>query len=91
MALSHGSSAGDAQRRGAVCTFQLATPDTAPAARRTSRAAYRDADVYRLSATAQAAGWRAEVPDALATAKVGERTTVNVAVAAGKARRTTPR
>lgn len=84
VALSHGSSAGDAQRRGAVCTFQLANTGHGSSGATDKSAAYRDADVYRLSATAQAAGWRAEVPDALATAKVGERTTVNVAVAAGK-------
>jgi hypothetical protein len=45
-------------------------------------AAYLTSDVYRLSTDVAGRGWRAELPNALATAKFGGTTTVEVAVAA---------
>ncbi|PGH11604.1 hypothetical protein AJ79_04744 [Helicocarpus griseus UAMH5409] len=45
---------------------------------------YLKSDVYRLKATVEGEGWRVELPNALATAKFGESTTVQVAVAADK-------
>ncbi|PGH01834.1 hypothetical protein GX51_05014 [Blastomyces parvus] len=45
---------------------------------------YLKSDVYRLKATVKGKGWKVELPNALATAKFGEWTTVDVAVAADK-------
>ncbi|KAI1413322.1 M6 metalloprotease [Hypoxylon sp. FL1857] len=44
--------------------------------------AYLGSDIYRLSAEVDGEGWRVEVPNALATAKFGAQTAVNVAVGA---------
>jgi hypothetical protein len=84
VALTAGRAAGDARTKGAVCTFGLADTGHGSAGGDGTSAAYRNADVYRLSATAEGAGWRAALPNALATAAFGERTTVNVAVAASE-------
>ena len=72
-----------APRHGYVkCTLPLRNTGTA------GTAPYTDADVYRLSATASGRGWSAWLPNALATAKAGQRTTVQVYAehAAGAAR-----
>jgi M6 family metalloprotease-like protein len=52
---------------GQACAFEL--QNTGPPA---------SADVYRLSATASGAGWSADLPNALATAKSGDSEAVNV-------------
>ncbi|KAF2108795.1 hypothetical protein BDV96DRAFT_605240 [Lophiotrema nucula] len=46
--------------------------------------AYLQYDIYKLSAAVEETGWRVETRNALAAVKSGERTTVTVAVAAGK-------
>ncbi|KAF2870446.1 hypothetical protein BDV95DRAFT_495637 [Massariosphaeria phaeospora] len=44
---------------------------------------YLGSDIYRLEAKVEGEGWRVEVPNALAVAKFGEKTTATVAVGAG--------
>lgn len=46
-------------------------------------------DIYRLTATVEGRGWRAELPNALATAPAGGTTTATVAVARGTSRTAT--
>jgi M6 family metalloprotease-like protein len=47
---------------------------------------YLGSDIYRLSAEVEGSGWKVELPNALATAKFGEKVEVKVAVgAAGNA------
>jgi hypothetical protein len=84
VALTRGSAGGDAAGKGAVCTFGLANTGSRASGAAGKAAAYENADVYRLSVTAKGAGWSARLPSALATAKVGGHTAVNVAVAAGR-------
>ncbi|MEV5746186.1 hypothetical protein AB0L00_00080 [Actinoallomurus sp. NPDC052308] len=60
------------QRGWARCTLPLRNTGTA------GTAPYGDSDVYRLSATTVGRGWTAWLPNALATAKAGERTAVRV-------------
>ncbi|PSN70868.1 hypothetical protein BS50DRAFT_570320 [Corynespora cassiicola Philippines] len=72
---------------GVFCSFSL--ENTGAAANSTSAhpqnlSAYLGSDIYRLSAEIDFEGWRVELPNALAAAKFGEKTTVKVAVGAGE-------
>ena len=60
------------QQGWATCSIPLVNTGKA------GTAPYSDSDVYRLSATSSGKGWSAWLPDALATAKAGQRTTVQV-------------
>ncbi|GAB7038938.1 MULTISPECIES: M6 family metalloprotease domain-containing protein [Catenuloplanes] len=66
----------------ATCTFTLTnTGRYVPGGAHPEDAtAYLGADVYRLSASVDGRGWRAELPNALAVARSGARTTVTVAI-----------
>ncbi len=57
---------------GASCSFKLTNTGAAA-----SDATYSN-DIYRLSATAQGAGWTADLADALAAVKAGESATVTI-------------
>lgn len=46
--------------------------------------AYLNYDIYRVNATVEGTGWQVEVPNALAAAKFGAETTINVAVGGGE-------
>jgi M6 family metalloprotease-like protein len=70
--LSPGIGVAAPQRGWAQCTLPLTNTGTA------GTAPYSDADVYRLSATASGRGWSAWLPNALTSAKAGQRTTVQV-------------
>ena len=70
--LSPGIGVAAPQRGWAKCTLPLTNTGKA------GTAPYADSDVYRLSATASGQGWSAWLPNALATAKAGRRTTVQV-------------
>ena len=70
--LSPGLGIAAPQRGWAKCTLPLTNTGKA------GTAPYSDSDVYRLSATAAGRGWSAWLPNALATAKAGQRTTVQV-------------
>ncbi|WFE30398.1 M6 family metalloprotease domain-containing protein [Solwaraspora sp. WMMD791] len=71
--------------RGVTCSFTLTNTGNFSAGGQQHPedvSAYLDADVYRLSTRAAGIGWRAELPNALATAEFGQSTTVKVSVAA---------
>jgi M6 family metalloprotease-like protein len=70
--LSPGIGIAAPQRGWAKCTLPLTNTGKA------GTAPYADSDVYRLSATASGRGWSAWLPNALATAKAGRSTTVQV-------------
>jgi M6 family metalloprotease-like protein len=79
------TSGGRPTNRGVTCSFPLTNTGTYSAGGQQHPEnvnAYLTSDVYRLSADAAGRGWRAELPNALATAKFGAATTVEVAVAA---------
>jgi len=65
----------------ATCTFPLTNTGkaTAPAGQHPEDVSkYLDADVYRLSARADGRGWSVNLPNALTTAKTGQRIAVPV-------------
>jgi hypothetical protein len=64
----------------ATCTFDLKNN----AKSKKGAPSYMRSDVYRLSTEVEGKGWKAELPNALATAEEGEWVTVTVAVAADK-------
>jgi len=70
--LSPGVGAAAPQHGWAKCTLPLRNTGAA------GTAPYADSDVYRLSATASGHGWSAWLPNALATAKAGQRVAVTV-------------
>jgi M6 family metalloprotease-like protein len=79
------TSGGKPTNRGVTCSFPLTNTGSYSAGGQQhpeDAAAYLTSDVYRLSANVAGRGWRAELPNALATAKFGGTTTVEVAVAA---------
>ncbi|KAI1207743.1 M6 metalloprotease [Annulohypoxylon truncatum] len=73
---------------GVTCTFQLTNSGTFAIAddevvHPQDLSAYLSSDIYRLRAEVDSEGWSIGVVNALATAKFGAATTVNVAVGAG--------
>ncbi|GGL07930.1 M6 family metalloprotease domain-containing protein [Mangrovihabitans endophyticus] len=79
------TSGGKPTHRGVRCTFDLTNTGAYSAGGQQHPedvTAYTTSDVYRLSADVAGRGWRVALPNALATAKFGARTTVDVAVAA---------
>jgi M6 family metalloprotease-like protein len=79
------TSGGKPTNRGVTCSFPLTNTGSYSAGGQQhpeDAAAYLTSDVYRLSTDVAGRGWRAELPNALATAKFGGTTTVEVAVAA---------
>ncbi|TVY35798.1 putative secreted metallopeptidase, partial [Lachnellula occidentalis] len=64
--------------KGVTCSFHL--KNTGESSKDGS--AYLDSDVYRLNATVHGSGWNIELPNALATAELGEKVVVKVAVSA---------
>ncbi|KAI1826289.1 M6 metalloprotease [Xylaria intraflava] len=81
-----------ATEKGVTCTFQLENSGSyvdASAVHPQNLSAYLKSDVYRLSAEVDGEGWRVELPNALAVAEYGGRTTVNVAVGATKEAKST--
>ena len=70
--LSPGVGIAAPQKGWARCTLPLRNTGTA------GTAPYSDSDVYRLSAASSGHGWSAWLPNALATAKAGGRTPVQV-------------
>ncbi|KAI2635620.1 hypothetical protein GGS26DRAFT_604566 [Hypomontagnella submonticulosa] len=74
-----------ATEAGVTCAFRLTNSGAyadGGAVHPQDLSAYLASDVYRLSAEVDGEGWRVELPNALATAKFGAWTTVNVAVGA---------
>ncbi|WP_189114805.1 M6 family metalloprotease domain-containing protein [Pilimelia terevasa] len=70
---------------GVTCTFALTNTGQFKAGGQghpEDATAYLQSDVYRLTAGVAGSGWRAELPNALATAKFGQSTDVRVAVGA---------
>ncbi|KAK8086510.1 M6 metalloprotease [Apiospora phragmitis] len=88
VALAAGSAkgVGNPVASGVTCAFELSNTGTfageGDASHPDDAAAYLDSDVYRLSAAVEGAGWRVEVPNALAAVKFGESATAKVAVGA---------
>ncbi|KAK0621947.1 M6 family metalloprotease domain-containing protein [Bombardia bombarda] len=88
VALSAGEvDAGKPTAAGAACWFDLTNTGTyvapgAGGAHPDDATAFLTSDVYRLSAKVEGSGWHVEVPNALATAKFGNSTSVYVAVGA---------
>ncbi|KAK8861941.1 secreted metallopeptidase [Apiospora arundinis] len=85
--LATGSAKGGNPTAGGVtCAFELSNTGTFAgkddASHPDNAAAYLDSDVFRLSAAVEGAGWRVEVPNALAAVKFGEKTMAKVAVGA---------
>jgi M6 family metalloprotease-like protein len=79
------TSGGVPTNRGVTCSFPLTNTGTYSAGGQghpEDVTPYLTSDVYRLTADVAGRGWRAELPNALATAKFGATTTVEVAVAA---------
>jgi hypothetical protein len=79
------TSGGVPTNRGVTCSFPLTNTGSYSAGGQEHPedvASYLTSDVYRLSADVAGRGWRVELPNALATAKFGATTTVQVAVAA---------
>jgi M6 family metalloprotease-like protein len=70
---------GRSAARGVTCGFPLTNTGHS-----SSGDPALSSDVYRLSASVSGRGWRAKLPNALATARFGARTEVDVAVAAGR-------
>ncbi|KAL2372108.1 hypothetical protein BDBG_02292 [Blastomyces gilchristii SLH14081] len=76
--------------KGVTCSFKLRnTGSYSPASGGNKQhpqdiSEYLKSDVYRLKATVKGKGWKVELPNALTTAKFGQWTTVDVAVAADK-------
>ncbi|KAI1505039.1 M6 family metalloprotease [Biscogniauxia marginata] len=71
--------------KGVTCTFELTNTGAyvdGAGDHPQDLSAYLASDIYRLGATVDGAGWRVEVPNALAVAEFGKSTTANVAVAA---------
>merc|ERR1711964_932246 len=73
-------------KKGVSCSFQVYNTGTyssaaAAAPHPQDISAYLKSDVYRLSASVTGWGWKVELPNALVTAKFGEKKTVYVAVA----------
>lgn len=64
----------------ATCTFELKNNGKG----KRDAPDYMHSDVYRLSAEIEGDGWRAELPNALATAEEGQRVSIKVAVGAKK-------
>ncbi|KAG8628928.1 hypothetical protein KVT40_002793 [Elsinoe batatas] len=82
--IAEGKARGPANGLGTTCDFALTNTGTYSAGNASRELVdYFGSDVYRLEATVDGEGWRVEVPNALATAKFGESTTVGVAVGAG--------
>jgi len=78
---------GTATDKGVTCTFELTNSGKyvdGHTAHPQDLSAYLKSDVYRLSAKVDGAGWRVELPNALAVAEYGKSTKVNVAVGAEK-------
>ncbi|KAH6715279.1 hypothetical protein BKA61DRAFT_349944 [Leptodontidium sp. MPI-SDFR-AT-0119] len=72
-------------KKGVACSFQVYNTGKysatgGAAAHPQDVSAYLKSDVYRLSASVTGWGWKVELPNALVTAKFGEKKTVYVAV-----------
>ncbi|SDL80151.1 peptidase M6 [Nonomuraea jiangxiensis] len=75
---------------GTTCRFDLSnTGQYRASGQPAAVAAYQRSDVYRLSAVVSGTGWRAGLPNALATAAFGQSVAVNVATAADAGAATT--
>ncbi|MFC3505559.1 M6 family metalloprotease domain-containing protein [Micromonospora krabiensis] len=73
--------------KGATCTFDLTNQGRYVAGEQghpEDASAYLTSDVYRLSASVGGTGWRVELPNELATARFGGKTTVDVSVGASR-------
>ncbi|KAI1173377.1 hypothetical protein F4777DRAFT_558266 [Nemania sp. FL0916] len=71
--------------KGVTCTFELTNSGRyvdGRAAHPQDVSAFLKSDVYRLSAKVDAEGWRVELPNALASAKFGKGSKIDVAVGA---------
>jgi M6 family metalloprotease-like protein len=87
VALGNGTvtSTGKPTNRGVTCSFDLTNTGVFSAGGQQhpeNATPYLKSDVYRLTAAVAGSGWRAEVPNALATAQFGKSTTVKVSVGA---------
>ncbi|KYK56565.1 mucin [Drechmeria coniospora] len=73
--------------KGVFCSFNLTNNGTKSATGNPPKdmLPYLGSDIYRLQAKVEGAGWRVEVPNALAVAKFGETVAVQVAVGASTA------
>jgi M6 family metalloprotease-like protein len=83
--LGHGTSAGNADNKGAICRFDLANTGQDRGQAGDEATKYQQSDIYRLSTEVNGKGWRAQLPNELATAKFGKTTAVEIAVSASKA------
>ncbi|KAK2865316.1 hypothetical protein FQN49_003700, partial [Arthroderma sp. PD_2] len=75
--------------KGVTCSFTLHNtgtynPDAGKVKHPQDVTPYIKSDVYRIKASVEGRGWRAEVPNALATAEFGKTVTVAVAVKADR-------
>ncbi|KAK3314845.1 hypothetical protein B0H66DRAFT_563786 [Apodospora peruviana] len=79
---------GKPTKKGAACWFELTNSGEYVAVggggHPEDASAFLASDVYRLSADVEGSGWRAELPNALATAQFGNSTMVYVAVGASE-------
>ncbi|KAI1923134.1 hypothetical protein LOZ58_003700 [Ophidiomyces ophidiicola] len=77
------ASGGSATGKGVTCSFKLVnTGSYSPPKGGKPLAEHLKSDVYRLKASVEGQGWKVELPNALAIAKLGESATVRVAVKA---------
>ncbi|MEV0154078.1 M6 family metalloprotease domain-containing protein [Micromonospora sp. NPDC050686] len=87
VALSKGQliTRGQPARGGATCTFDLTNTGSyvaSDAQHPEDVSGHLTSDVYRLSASVGAAGWKVQLPNELATAEFGKSTSVDVSVGA---------
>ncbi|NHC14763.1 M6 family metalloprotease domain-containing protein [Motilibacter sp. E257] len=85
--IGKGEAASAADMTGTTCSFTIENSGRTPSASATAGhpenvSAFLDSDVYRLSVATRGEGWSASLPNALATAKVGETAEVLVNVKA---------
>lgn len=85
VALDAGTVAGDSSSSGLLCSFPLTNNGTYVASETghpDDASPYLAADIYRLNATVDGAGWRAELPTALLAVEFGAAAEATVAVGA---------
>ncbi|TYB97867.1 M6 family metalloprotease domain-containing protein [Micromonospora sp. WP24] len=83
----HLETRGKPSGKGATCSFDLTNTGRYVAGGQQhpeDASAYLKSDVYRLSASVGGKGWQVELPNELATAEFGDKTSVNVSVGASK-------
>ena len=75
---------GSATAQGVTCVFELRNSGTTTFQGDAALAQYAKSDTYRLEAAVEGAGWRVELPNALAVVEFDASTAVSVAVGAAE-------